>query len=222
MGKTNKKKHLLILGVLAGFLLLPSIPKPVEANPKSAPDMPINELINFVVSDLNSYWNAQFNYARRQYAPPKLIQAYTQQIQTPCGNALLNNAFYCPASHSIYYDANFLYKVYSQVGDFAAVSIIAHEWGHLVQRQMGIVKGPYLSIQTELQADCLSGAYAKHAGEKSYLEEGDLDEAGAGLFKFGDPRGMPWFDMNAHGKPLQRVSAFLDGLKQGPGGCFSR
>jgi hypothetical protein len=54
-----------------------------------------------------------------------------------------------------------------------------------------------------------------------YLEEGDLDEAGTGLFKSGDPKGTHWFNPQAHGKPLQRVEAFLLGYRQGMAACLS-
>jgi hypothetical protein len=134
----------------------------------------------------------------------------------------MNNAFYCSASNSIYFDYNFISKVYSQVGDYAAVSIIAHEWGHLVQTQLGISNGRFFSIQMELQADCSAGAYTKYAEGMRELEEGDMEEAGVGLFNAGDPRGMPWFASQAHGKSMQRISAFLDGYKGGARACFPR
>lgn len=132
----------------------------------------------------------------------------------------MNNAFYCSASNSIYYDYNFMSRMYSQVGDYAAVSILAHEWGHLVQTQLGISNGRAFSIHMELQADCLSGAYTQYAEKMGVLEEGDMEEAGVGLFGAGDPKGMPWFAPLAHGKSMQRISAFLDGYKGGVQVCL--
>ena len=183
------------------------------------PDLPLPTLINVASNDINSFWQWALNSSGRRYAPPRLI-SYISPINTRCGVALLNNAFYCPPEHAIYYDYNFIARSYSKVGDYAAVGIIAHEWGHVVQAHLGISKGNTFSIQMELQADCFVGAYTKYAERTGKLDPGDLDEAGEDLFKSGDPKGMPWFASQAHGTPLQRVDAFLTGYKQAP--CFSR
>ncbi|HEV7375948.1 MAG TPA: neutral zinc metallopeptidase [Pyrinomonadaceae bacterium] len=182
-------------------------------------DMPLPQLLSYAAGDINKFWLLNFNSSRRRYIQPSLIY-YTQPIRTPCGVAVMNNAFYCAAANTIYYDYNFINNMYSNVGDYAAVSIIAHEWGHLVQAQLGVGQG--LSIQMELQADCLAGAYTQYAKIARELEEGDMEEAGVGLFNAGDPRGMPWFAAQAHGKPMDRISAFLDGYKGGVRVCFSR
>jgi predicted metalloprotease len=63
------------------------------------------------------------------------------------------------------------------------VTILAHEWGHLVQGNLGLLKGQYYTVQTELQADCFAGAWAAHAGEEGLLEEGDLEEGANALFR---------------------------------------
>jgi hypothetical protein len=183
------------------------------------PDLPLPTLLAVAGADINGFWQQTFAASRRGYAPPRMIP-YTGRIQTACGIAEPNNAFYCPASHSIFYDYNFVNRSYLNVGDYAAVGIIAHEWGHAVQAHLGISRGNAFSIQMELQADCFAGAYTRYAQQTGKLDPGDLDEAGADLFKSGDPRGMPWFAPQAHGSPLQRVGAFLDGYKGVP--CFGR
>lgn len=208
-----------ILISVAALLFPCSTAMPTTAAPK--PDMPLANLLTFASGDINEFWLRNFNTSRRIYTRPAMFY-YTEPIRTPCGVSLMNNAFYCAASNSIYYDYNFISRMYSTVGDYAAVSIIAHEWGHLVQAQLGISRGTNFSISMELQADCFAGAYTKNAELKRELEEGDMEEAGVGLFSAGDPRGMAWFDSQAHGKPMQRISAFLDGYKGGAAACFSR
>ena len=183
------------------------------------PDLPLRDLLVYASGDINAFWQQSFASRGLRYSVPLMVP-YNQPIGTPCGQALMNNAFYCSASNSIYYDYNFISRIYSQVGDYAAVSIIAHEWGHLVQTQLGISNGRYFSIQMELQADCFAGSYTKYAEATGKLEAGDLEEAGAGLFNAGDPKEMPWFAAQAHGKSMQRISAFLDGYNGRP--CFSR
>jgi uncharacterized protein len=188
------------------------------SSPPIKPDLPLPTLIAVAATDINNFWQQAFNSTGRVYAAPALVP-YTGQINTRCGVAQPNNAFYCPAAHAIYYDYNFINRSYSNVGDYAAVGIIAHEWGHVVQAHLGISRGNSFSIQMELQADCFMGAYTKYAERTGKLEPGDLDEAGEDLFKSGDPKGMPWFASQAHGSPLKRVSAFLDGYAERP--CFS-
>ena len=74
-----------------------------------------------------------FTASNLDYIPPGGVVPYTRPIRTACGPAEPGNAFYCSADHSIYYDANLLTSMVTDVGDFAPVVAVAHEWGHLVQ-----------------------------------------------------------------------------------------
>ena len=108
---------------------------------------------------------------------------------------------------------------HDRIGDYTVVVIIAHEWGHAIQAQMGNESG--ISIQRELQADCYAGAYSQYAvneSKKVIIEDGDIDEATASLFEAGDGGGS-WFDRNAHGSGDQRQAAFNTGLENGMGDC---
>ena len=178
------------------------------------------DLIEDAASIINDFWVQQFEAANVEYEPPTEFVAYTQPVRTACGPAELENAFYCPASHGIYYDINFLQEQLNTDGDFAPVVILAHEWGHLVQGNLGLLDGEQFTIQTELQADCFAGAWSAYAGELELLEEGDLDEGANALFKAGDDIDTPWFDPGAHGQPDQRVDAFTQGLENGVDACF--
>ena len=177
-------------------------------------------LLIFAAEDINGYWLDKFNQENTEYAAPNRFVPYDEPIETECGPALLNNAFYCGGDHGIYYDYNFLLDQLNTDGDFAPVTILAHEWGHLVQGNLGLLQGQFLTIQTELQADCFAGAWAASAGEKGYLEEGDLDEGASSLFKAGDDIDYPWFKPGAHGQPEERIQAFNMGLEQGADACF--
>ncbi|HKP52610.1 MAG TPA: neutral zinc metallopeptidase [Chloroflexia bacterium] len=180
----------------------------------------LQTLVIFAAEDINSFWVDKFKQENAEYAAPEQFIAYNEPIDTPCGPALLNNAFYCSLDHSIYYHYDFLIDQLNSDGDFAPVTILAHEWGHLVQGNLGFLQGQYLTIQTELQADCFAGAWALHAGEMGYLEEGDLDEGANSLFKAGDDIDFPWFKPGAHGQPEERIDAFVMGLENGPDACL--
>lgn len=184
------------------------------------PDRGIRELMEVGAEYINDYWEKEFREANTGYDRPREVVPYTRQIRTACGPAVLNNAFYCPRSHGIYFDLNFLQEQLDTDGDFAPVTILAHEWGHLVQGNLGIIGSDIHSIQLELQADCFAGAWAKSADELGMLEEGDLEEGATALFKAGDDINTPWFDPQAHGQPEQRIEAFDLGVRRGVDACF--
>ena len=79
--------------------------------------------------------------------------------------------------------------------------VIAHEVGHHIQYQLGILEEFYdlrgkvstaefnaLSVRLELQADYLAGVWAHHIQGMGYLEEGDLQEAINAAGAVGDDR----------------------------------
>jgi hypothetical protein len=104
----------------------------------------------------------------------------------------------------------------SHGGDYAPVTILAHEWGHLVQELEGL-REEY-TIEAELQADCLSGAFARHADERGALEPGDLQEGLDAAFRSGN-YDVPWNDPSSHGTPPQRLAAFFLGYQGAVEAC---
>ena len=125
--------------------------------------------------------------------------------------------FYCPVDTVVYLDEPFMEDQIQRIGDFAAATIIAHEIGHHVQTLRGVLG--VLSIQRELQADCLAGAWAISAGAKGLLETGDFQEAARALFEAADPTGTPWFAPDAHGTATQRQQFFTLGFNGGASAC---
>jgi predicted metalloprotease len=180
----------------------------------------IDDLVELARADIDFFWQSQFENDTTLYEPPLQFTAYTTEIETACGLAVPENAFYCSADHSIYYDVNFLARELETNGDFGPVLIIAHEWGHLVQSLLGILGSTeLLTIQTELQADCLAGVWAADADQRGLLEEGDFEEGMIALLRVGDPHGTDFFDPQAHGQPEERVGAYRRGFFEGLDGC---
>lgn len=194
------------------------------ADQDGCPDS-LEELVALAQQDIDAFWRQTFTDYGWEYRPPRYFQAYNGRTatstETGCGTAIPNNALYCPNSHGIFYDVDFLYTYLLDYGDYVPVLIIAHEWGHAMQHVlMGHEHHERASIAKELEADCLAGAYTRHAEQVSQLlEEGDIEEGAANLFDSGD--NLPWFDPRAHGSPQQRVSAFANGLEQGIGACLA-
>ena len=78
--------------------------------------------------------------------------------------------------------------------DFAFSVIVAHEWGHHVQKQLGRRDAAFRltrpSIRVELQADCLAGVWAYSTWRRALLDRTDIPEALAVASSAGDRPGV--------------------------------
>ncbi len=174
------------------------------------------------------YWSVRFAEVGRPYRPPAGVVGFTTTIDTGCGVAdpETETAFYCILDETIYYSVEFRRIIDENIGDFGWVTVVAHEWGHHVQRQLGydLVILPYQGgdiapIMLEQQADCLAGAYTDSAELSGWLDPGDVDEAILVTSLSGDPPGTSVFDPSAHGTGAARIVAFVEGYELGVAGC---
>jgi hypothetical protein len=97
-------------------------------DPESASASPFR---NEFDADVDRYWARIFAGADRDYLPPKAIVGFDAEVGTGCGPAdpLMSPAFYCPFDESIYYVIDFRREITGDMGDYAWVSVVAHEWG---------------------------------------------------------------------------------------------
>lgn len=114
--------------------------------------------------------------------------------------------------------------------------MIAHEVGHHVQDELGILprvmqaqqaassqaEANQLQVRVELQADCLAGVWANRAQQKhDFLEPGDVDQALQTASAIGDDRlqkemqGYVVPDAFTHGSSAQRKRWFSIGFASG-------
>jgi predicted metalloprotease len=177
---------------------------------------------------IDIFWEARFQEAGRVYDPPQGVVAFDEPIVTACGRAdpVREAAFYCVIDEKIYYSAEFRTLIENQIGDFAWVIVVAHEWGHHIQAKLGFDlgvvpdrAGEVAPVEFEQQADCLAGAYAIDAELSGWLDPGDVEEALAITEISGDPPGTAWNDPRAHGTGDVRIDAFLTGYNAGIAGC---
>jgi predicted metalloprotease len=189
--------------------------------PDGCPDS-IDELIAFAAADIDDYWATRLRGIAVGYVAPEVVP-YREEVPTACGPAPLDNAIYCGFDHKVYYDAALFEREFEANGDFAPILILAHEWGHVVQAHIGFFALENLyDIDYELQADCMAGVYARNLNQRKLLAGGDLDEAGATLFSFGDDGGeVAWYDPGAHGTGEERTYAFQTGFEEGLSICAS-
>ncbi|MCZ2111941.1 MAG: neutral zinc metallopeptidase [Dehalococcoidia bacterium] len=182
----------------------------------------VTKLAESAKADIDEFWQQAFEGGGRRYEPPGDFVAYGREIETACGPTEPDNAFYCGRDHSIYYDAVFLGREFASHGQYAPVFIIAHEWGHLVQANLGgiLQNDEVYSIEIELQADCFAGVYMRDAQDRHMVDERDLDSAVIALFLAGDELGTAWNDPRAHGTAGERIDAFNAGFSEGIDVCM--
>jgi Predicted metalloprotease len=207
-------------------------------------DRQMGDFVSVTLADTEEVWANIFEtQLGRTYTPSTLV-LYSQVTPSSCGTASgATGPFYCPEDKKIYLDTDFFATLSRQLGaqgDFAAAYVVAHEVGHHVQDELGILsqvnavrarssaaESNALSVRIELQADCFAGVWARHAAEQfGSLDEGDIAEAMNAASKIGDDtlqrdagrRPMP--DSFTHGTSEQRQRWFAAGFRTGEiGSC---
>ncbi|MBX9930748.1 MAG: zinc metallopeptidase [Methylobacterium sp.] len=178
------------------------------------------------------------NQTGKQYRPTTMV-LYTGGTRSGCGSAkAAMGPFYCPLDKKVYLDTSFFKEMerkFGVKGDFAYAYVIAHEVGHHIQGELGIlgkvqsrqqaagqVEGNRLSVRVELMADCLAGVWAKNSNDKyNSLEQGDIEEAMQAASAIGDDKlqeqsqGYAVPDSFTHGSSAQRMRWFMTGYKSG-------
>lgn len=194
------------------------------------------EFTSRVLATTEQVWGEVFQaQVGRPYDPP-VLAIFSGQTASPCGNASgATGPFYCPADEKAYLDTEFFATLSRQLGargDFAAAYVIAHEVAHHVQNELGILgqvnerrqvvgetQANALTVRLELQADCLSGVWARSVD--GLLEPGDLEEALNAARMIGDDHlqeragRVPQPHTFTHGTSEQRSRWFATGYKTG-------
>ncbi len=195
-----------------------------------------NQKVAAAYGALADMWTKDFNQIGERFAVPRIVR-YNGAAMTACGVMQPNNAQYCQANNSIYYDEVFVAGMAKTAaanlgtdGDMTGIGIIAHETGHAVAMQLGHRSRD--SYENESTADCLAGAFAYQAQRDKSLEAGDVDEAVFGMAMAGDPemrstgnarqdaRMQARLARMSHGTREQRVQNFKDGFAGGPAACL--
>jgi predicted metalloprotease len=195
------------------------------------------DFVDAVANDVQATWEQTLG---ARYQRTRVV-LFRDETQSACGSAeSATGPFYCPSDGKVYLDLGFfdeLTRRFGAPGDFAKAYVIAHEFGHHVQRLLGIDLGARrgaatgansASVALELQADCLAGVWG-HAASQSgrfkaghvELEAGDAEQALHAAAAIGDDRlqkmttGHVMPDRFTHGTSAQRVDSFTRGMSSG-------
>ena len=201
------------------------------------------ELMTFckrILAGTEDVWTKEFQKLGRTYHAPKMV-IFSDAVSSGCGNATsASGPFYCSADKTVYLDLEFFKSMKKQIGadgDFAYAYVIAHEVGHHVQNELGILGQAHeqmarygkdtqgynqTSVRLELQADFFAGVWAYNDNAMfGSLEDGDIEEALNAAAKIGDDylqkqaygRTMP--ETFNHGTSAQRERWLKKGLTTG-------
>ena len=208
-----------------------------------APAPPKNDagarFVSQVLRSTEVVWIDVFRESGKTYQPPKLV-LFNGRWPTACGQGdAAMGPFYCPNDQKVYIDLSFydvLARKLGAPGQFAQAYVVAHEVGHHVQNQLGIMQkvdamrgrggeaqANALSVRVELQADCFAGIWAKRSQQENgwRLEAGDIETALNAAAQIGDDtlqrksRGTVVPETFTHGTSAQRVGWFKRGVESG-------
>jgi uncharacterized protein len=191
----------------------------------------VEGFLDDVLTSVDRYWTRTLTAARRP--EPRVARVWVEPgeiLRTGCGVAADDSAaFYCPTDDTIYVAVVLAARLWQgiahdfpgeragyghAVGDFGLAYVVAHEYAHNVQQELGLyTQTPRIGVEPfELQADCMAGLWGNSVYREGRLQPGDVEEAmstaaAAGDFDFGN--------LQHHGTPEQRRAAWLDGFRRG-------
>ncbi|WP_135230197.1 neutral zinc metallopeptidase [Deinococcus fonticola] len=198
------------------------------------------QFVDRIMASNDQVWSGVFQQAGREFQEPTLV-LYSGGTRSGCGTA--NSAvgpFYCPLDSKIYLDTSFFNTMSSRLGGggtFAYSYVIAHEYGHHIQNELGIAdqverkqqsarseaEANSYSVRLELQADCFAGVWGNQTQAQTKITQQDVQQAVSTAEAIGDDtltRGAVRPDSFTHGTSQQRVNWFMTGLKSGnPNSC---
>jgi predicted metalloprotease len=193
-----------------------------------------DELSRQAISDIEEYWAGTYDEVFDDtFTPVEALYSwdangFDEIIFCGFDTFALVNAGFCTDDKTIGWDRGELIPALrDEYGDMGVVMMLAHEYGHAVQMQAGLVEDDTPTLVSEQQADCFSGAYMRWVAEENSprftLSTADgLNNVLAAVISFRDPvlnESDPEVGFDEHGSAFERLSAFQFGFTDGPAAC---
>jgi predicted metalloprotease len=193
----------------------------------------MDELASNAVSDVEEFWEAVYSETfGGAFQPVEALISWDANGfdgQPFCGEDTLGlvNAGFCLDDNTIGWDrGEMLPALHEANGEMGVAMVLAHEYGHAVQRQAKLNKKGTETLVMEQQADCFSGAYMRWVAEgnspRFTLSTGDgLNQVLAAVIAFRDPL-LSEGDAEVgdeHGSAFERITAFQFGFIDGASSC---
>lgn len=185
------------------------------------------------VSDLEEFWKFAYpDYFDGELTPVK--ELFSWDSDSPDGEFCedttegLVNAGFCEVDDTIGWDRTVLLpSLRATYGDMAITMVLAHEYGHAIQKMATMNPKGVPAMVAEQQADCLAGVYLRWVAEgkspRFTLSNGEgLNNLLAAMISFRDPllTGNEMYETgDEHGSAFERISAFQFGFTEGTAAC---
>lgn len=204
----------------------------------------MEQFLTRVIQNVDPYWTRTL--AAAGVAENQVLYKWMapgESVTTKCTDASGQpettsdrTAAYCQADDTIYFSQQFAVELWNgtvnaelpgssqgygkSVGDFAVAYVVAHEYAHSVQQQLGLYDAIYKRYPNaivqdrpfELQADCMAGMWANSVYHQGLLEQGDVEEALDAALAVGD---FGFTEKGFHGTPEERHTAWRLGYDSG-------
>lgn len=208
--------------------------------PCPVPDVEVHEpasmelFLNQVADCLDDVWQTQFERAGIAFSPPDRV-FWTEPGVSPCrAYPSAAGAFYCRAGGAIYIGTEDVVEKWNGAEESVVyASLLAHEYAHHVQGESGLLEYYHeqrrleeddagrntWTRRSELQANCLAGAFLGSVRVSYPLSDHDLDvlldDASATADREGDPD-----EKRTHGSSENSIGWTRSGWEdQSPGAC---
>ena len=191
-----------------------------------------DEIAGQSISDIESFWESVYGDTfKGQFTPVKGLYSWDSNDYDGsfCGDTTdgLINAAFCEDDNTIGWDRGVLLPSLREAnGDMAITMVLAHEYGHAIQKMARLNKKGTPALVAEQQADCFAGVYLRWVAEgkspRFTLNTGEgLNNLLAAMISFRDPlMGGDYYDMgDEHGSAFERISAFQFGFTEGAAAC---
>jgi predicted metalloprotease len=184
-----------------------------------------------VLRSVDRYWTSTLTTAGRP--EPRVSYVWVEPgriLRTGCGVAADDSAaFYCPSDDTVYVAVVLASRLWRgiandfpgeragyghAVGDFGLAYVVAHEYAHNVQQELGLyTQSPRLGAEPfELQADCMAGLWGNSVYREGRIQQSDIEEALSTATAAGD---FDYGNVQHHGTPDERRAAWLAGFQSG-------
>lgn len=193
----------------------------------------VDKLAGQSVSDLEEFW--KFAYPDTfdgELEPVKALYSWDSDDYDGefCGDTTegLVNAGFCEKDNTIGWDRTVLMpSLRKSYGDMAITMVLAHEYGHHLQKQATLNPKGVATLVAEQQADCFAGVYMRWVAEgkspRFTLSTGEgLNNLLAAMISFRDPllsENDYYEGDDEHGSAFERISAFQFGFTDGAAAC---
>ncbi|SEH70868.1 Predicted metalloprotease [Mycolicibacterium rutilum] len=193
-----------------------------------------DELARQAISDIEEFWEGSYSGVfDGQFTPVEALYSWDANgfdSISFCDSDTygLVNAGFCHDDNTIGWDRGELVPSLRRAhGEMGVAMVLAHEYGHAVQFQAGLVDEDTPTLVAEQQADCMAGAYMRWVAEDNSprftLSTGEgLNNVLAAVISFRDPllnEDDPEVGVDEHGSAFERLSAFQFGFTDGIAAC---